>query len=311
MPSEPGMGSLISVIIPVYNVEPYIRQCLDSVVNQTYKNLEIIIVDDGSPDNCGAICDEYAAKDKRIQVIHKANGGVGAARNDGIQAAAGEWIAFADSDDWLETNYFEQMVDSVPSNGVDVICASGHIIEKRSGAETARIFYAYDEGIVNRQTLIKKTLVPGYGVMEQHRWSCLSVSWNKLYRCSFLKKEHIEYDIVLQAFEDVLFNLHVFERAAAVVACECTGYHYRDNVETSARHRFNPNWPCMRKRFIDIMTEFMSRQSDQEAYRAEILIRVFMLIKANLRCCYFHPSNPKSYSEIVTGAAVSCCHLGA
>ena len=87
----------ISVIIPVYKVEPYLRQCLDSVVGQTYKNLEFIIVDDGSPDGCGAICDEYAQKDERVQVIHKENAGVRAARNDGIERATGDWISFIDS----------------------------------------------------------------------------------------------------------------------------------------------------------------------------------------------------------------------
>lgn len=99
----------LSVIVPIYNVEPYLRQCLDSIVNQTYRNLEIILVDDGSPDNCGAICDEYAEKDERIFVVHKQNGGLSAARNDGIARATGEWITFVDSDDWCDTDYYEQL----------------------------------------------------------------------------------------------------------------------------------------------------------------------------------------------------------
>ena len=115
----------ISVIIPVYNVEPYIRQCLDSVVHQTYKNLEIIIVDDGSPDNCGAICDEYAANDERIQVIHKENGGLASARNTGIEYASGEWIAFVDSDDWCKTDYYEQLMSHMCKDPVDIFWAGG------------------------------------------------------------------------------------------------------------------------------------------------------------------------------------------
>ena len=91
----------VSIIIPVYKVEAYIRECLDSVIRQTYKNLEIILVDDGSPDQCGQICDEYAQEDSRIQVIHKENAGVSAARNTGIDAATGTYMIFADSDDVL------------------------------------------------------------------------------------------------------------------------------------------------------------------------------------------------------------------
>ena len=101
------MDPLISVIIPIYNVEPYLRQCLDSVINQTYRNLEIILVDDGSPDNCGVICDVYASKDKRICVIHKENGGLSSARNAGLDICKGEYISFIDSDDFISPYFIE------------------------------------------------------------------------------------------------------------------------------------------------------------------------------------------------------------
>ena len=91
--------NLISVIVPVYKVEPYLRRCVDSILAQTYQDLEVILVDDGSPDNCPEICDEYAAQDERIKVIHKANGGLSSARNAGLDAASGDWVSFIDSDD--------------------------------------------------------------------------------------------------------------------------------------------------------------------------------------------------------------------
>ena len=96
----------ISVIVPVYNVQRYLRRCVDSILSQTFSNLEVILVDDGSPDRCGAICDEYAAADPRVKVIHKPNGGLSSARNAGIEAAAGEYLAFVDSDDWLDADMF-------------------------------------------------------------------------------------------------------------------------------------------------------------------------------------------------------------
>lgn len=98
----------LSVIVPVYKVEPYIHKCVDSILGQTYTNLEVILVDDGSPDNCGKICDEYAAKDKRVKVIHKKNGGLSDARNAGIDISTGDIIGFIDSDDYIEARMYQE-----------------------------------------------------------------------------------------------------------------------------------------------------------------------------------------------------------
>lgn len=111
---------LISVVIPVYNVEEYLSECVDSVINQTYKNLDIILVDDGSPDNCPAICDDYAGKDSRVRVIHRKNGGPGVSRNCGIKAAQGEFIAFVDSDDYVSSVYIEQLYTTLRESGSDI-----------------------------------------------------------------------------------------------------------------------------------------------------------------------------------------------
>ena len=102
---------LVSVIVPVYNVAPYLEQCLDSIVNQTYRNLEIILVDDGSTDESGAICDRYAEQDSRIKVVHKENGGQSSARNVALDMMMGEWVLFVDSDDWIELNTLELLFE--------------------------------------------------------------------------------------------------------------------------------------------------------------------------------------------------------
>ena len=102
---------LVSIIVPIYKVEKYLKQCLDSILNQTYENIEIILVDDGSPDNCGKICDEYASNDKRIRVIHKENGGLSSARNAGLDVATGEYISFIDSDDYVSENFIKRLYD--------------------------------------------------------------------------------------------------------------------------------------------------------------------------------------------------------
>lgn len=146
------MNPKISVIVPVYNVEPYIRQCLNSIVNQTYRNLEIILIDDGSPDNCGTICDEYAVKDERIICVHKENNGVSAARNDGIKIATGNWTAFADPDDWYDEDYFENMINSLPMEEADVFLAGGCYAESEKESKKVRTFgkKEYDKKIHNK-----------------------------------------------------------------------------------------------------------------------------------------------------------------
>lgn len=114
------MEELISVVVPIYNVEKYLKKCIDSILAQTYRHLEIILVDDGSPDNCGAICDNYAQEDGRVLVIHKKNGGLSSARNAGLEIAKGELIVFIDSDDWIDANYIEKLYNDISESGADV-----------------------------------------------------------------------------------------------------------------------------------------------------------------------------------------------
>lgn len=122
--------SLISVIVPIYNVEKYLDKCIESIVNQTYKNLEIILVDDGSPDNCPKICDEWAEKDNRIKVVHKENGGAGSARNAGLEASSGEWIGFVDGDDSIDEDFYEALLDKSNDGYYDVVACGFKYISK-------------------------------------------------------------------------------------------------------------------------------------------------------------------------------------
>lgn len=117
-----NINTLVSVIVPVYKVEKYLHRCIDSIINQTYKNLEIILVDDGSPDNCGKICDEYAEKDNRIKVIHKSNGGLSSARNAGLDVANGDYVYFVDSDDYIDTKLVEDNLNLAIEHDADMVC---------------------------------------------------------------------------------------------------------------------------------------------------------------------------------------------
>ena len=131
------MEELISVVVPVYNVEKYIDKCINSIINQTYKNLEIILVDDGSPDNCGNICDEYAKKDNRIIVIHKENGGLSDARNTGIEVSKGKYITFIDSDDYISDNYVSFLYNLIIEYKADISIGKHYVLYENGEINTA------------------------------------------------------------------------------------------------------------------------------------------------------------------------------
>ena len=203
----------ISVIVPIYKVEPYLRKCLDSIVNQTYRNLEIILVDDGSPDKCGSICDEYAAKDSRIIVIHKENGGVSSARNAGVSEATGAWIGFVDADDWLEVDMFTYLIENAKDYDADItVCSHWEEQPYRSVAcrvDTVRLLTG-DEAL---ELLLRDDVVNNY-------------LWNKLWKRELF--QNIVFPVG-RSFEDVATAYRLFERATRVVCLPVCKYHYRQH----------------------------------------------------------------------------------
>ena len=169
--------NLISIVVPIYKVEKYINKCIESILNQTYKNLEIILVDDGSPDNCGKIADEYAKKDNRIKVIHKQNGGLSDARNAGIDIAKGKYIGFVDSDDYIEKDMYEYLINLINENNTDIsICDFKYIYED----ETVK---RNKEQKVQNITLNKKE-----ALIELLGNKIGNYAWNKLYKAELFKE---------------------------------------------------------------------------------------------------------------------------
>lgn len=214
---------LISVIIPVYKVEAYLRDCLDSVINQTYRNLEIILVDDGSPDNCGCICDEYAAKDDRVIAIHKKNAGVGAARNIGIQIARGEWISFVDSDDWLELRMYQVLAKYIEESNVDALC------------------FGYDS--VYKDYRIEKSCCKKYtflGDMKEDNVFQAFMKGNTMHDCiihTSCIQGNIRFLEHLKHYEDGLFRLSLYSKIHSFVLLPQILYHYRMRPD-SVTHDF-------------------------------------------------------------------------
>ena len=203
--------ALISIIIPVYKVEKYLEKCIQSVINQTYENLQIILVDDGSPDNCGKICDEYAKKDHRIEVIHKSNGGLSDARNKGLEMAKGEYIGFVDSDDYIEADMYEVLYNLLKQYNADVsICNFYTVSQGKISIKNA------DNGIneYNRIEILKEILLDK---------NIQSYAWNKLYKKELF--DEIKYPIG-KKYEDIGTTFYLLEKCNKVVVTGKSEYYY-------------------------------------------------------------------------------------
>ena len=205
--------ALISVIVPVYNVEAYLARCVDSILAQTYKNLQILLVDDGATDASGRICDEYAAADPRITVIHKKNGGLSSARNAGIEAAQGEYLAFVDSDDWIEPEMYAHMLTLMEKYRGTLVCAGRYDVNGATGEKKVGLC-PKDERCISAEEMVGKIFL----------WDgCDSSACDKLYhRSLFATFRYPEGKVC----EDVPTTYKIVLQAQRVVLCDRPFYNY-------------------------------------------------------------------------------------
>jgi len=212
----------ISIIVPVYQVEKYLRRCLDSIVNQTYKNLEIILIDDGSKDNSPAICDEYAKKDDRIKVLHQKNQGSSVARNQGLDVAIGKYIGFVDSDDWIEPNMYEELSSTLINSNAD-IAVTGCYWETKDGS---RELYLAPDKYYDAKTLLEGTVTD-----NQPSTSAL---WSKL----FVKECFDEIRFVPGVrSQDNICMVEILGKNPKVVVLQKCLYHYNKLNENAVTYK--------------------------------------------------------------------------
>ena len=215
---------LISIIVPVYKVEQYLSKCVDSILAQTYRNLEVFLVDDGSPDNCGAICDELAQKDSRIRVIHKENGGLSSARNAALEVAEGEYFGFVDSDDWIEPEMYETLLAGIRKFDAQMAYGGRYDIDGNTGEKTIGLCPQKEECISGMEML-------GRVFLWEH---CDSAAWDKLYHRSLF--DGIRYPQGYNS-EDIAIFYKLMERTDKVAMCNKPLYNYlhRPNSITTAK----------------------------------------------------------------------------
>lgn len=212
----------LSIIVPVYKVEKYLPKCIDSILAQTFRDFELILIDDGSPDNCGAICDDYAARDSRIKVIHQENAGVSAARNAGLDIATGTYLGFVDSDDWIEPEMYETMIAAAKEKNVDVVVCDVMVNDDAGNFENLTI-NMYDPQMLIQDLFSKPSKLHGYCV-------------NKLYRRERLSECRFLPDIKI--WEDLTFMMDFYIVAnPSGMHINRDFYHYRFNMESATQSK--------------------------------------------------------------------------
>ena len=272
--SRKTLNPLISVIVPVYKVEQYLDKCVDSIVNQTYKNLEIILVDDGSPDHCPKMCDEWAKKDKRIKVIHKENGGVSSARNVGIDVSKGEYISFVDSDDWIDNTFFEELLNiCLKYNSKYITCGYKRVYDNR-------IEYINNSNSIikvdSSEYLVKLLNVQnGYGFVHM----------------KLIKKNAINdlrFNENLKVGEDALFNVMLCENIDSAIIYNKPLYNYYFN-DNSVVRKYDKDYVNKYLESMKEMNSYLSNgKNSVDVNLYNYIVYHVLLIAVNY--CY-HPLN--------------------
>lgn len=265
------MDCTISVIVPVYNSEKYLKRCIDSILNQTYKAIELILVDDGSPDNCGKICDEYAKKDKRVRVIHKTNAGVSAARNSGLEIALGNYATFVDSDDYIEPEMYSNMMEKVHQYNCDVVMCDC-IKDFTDHSE----IYTHDirAGFYDKEQLVNE-YYPHLLMMENVEYPA-TIS-NCLILFNRNKFGNLRYVVGVRYSEDLLFGAQlVYNTDSFYYMKEQAYYHYYMNP-TSATHKFTVDkWNDYKTLHFEINKYFSECESFDFSHQIDLCLLFFV-----------------------------------
>ena len=273
------MEQILSIIVPVYNCRDYLERCIESILTQSYSHIQLILVDDGSTDGSGEICDYYASLDYRIQVIHQVNGGVSKARNAGLDRATGAWIMFVDSDDYILDAYCEKMLAAVQNGQADIVIA--------------------------RPTVDKAPKVAALTPEEisQIKRACLSFDedafpynvdapWGKLFRHALISDNQIFFPETLSRSEDAWFCATAYEHTTSICILDWFGYVHVDRDGSLCR-RFAPDSPEMLERILKMNQEWVSKyHPNQKDYEQALWYRVLPGIDECEKTYFLHKNNP-------------------
>ncbi len=236
-------NELVSIIIPVYNVEKYVEKCIDSVLNQTYKNLEIIIINDGSTDNSEQICKDYQKKDKRIKYFQKENTGVSDTRNKGIELSKGKYICFVDSDDILNKTYIEDFIDCIKNNNCEMVCCNFQ--KFKSNCESL------DVKDISKYTIEKRYNVHNkYALLYEKFGGYIA---NKIFCADIIKNKNIKMDLDIYMMEDMNFVYKYIEYTNNIICIDKDNYKYRTLQTTASKNLRNTKWFSLFKTLDNVL----------------------------------------------------------
>ena len=264
------MSDLISIVVPIYKVEEYLSRCVDSIINQTYKNLEIILVDDGSPDNCPEMCDSYAKKDSRIKVIHKKNGGLSDARNAGMKIMTGKYVSFIDSDDWISSNFIEKLFLIVCQEESDIVECG---VKRVSGI----VDYKENESckISSYDTETSLGLLMGENPFRQH-------VWNKLYKSSVIRNIYFPKGKIN---EDEFWTYKIFGNSKKITFVDDAMYFYFQREDSIIGQRYS-------LKRLDVLDALIERMDYMEKNFPELYSMAKVSLIGNcvyaLQCSYLY-----------------------
>ena len=247
----------VSVVVPIYKVEPFLQECVDSIQVQTLEDIEIILVDDGSPDRCGAIADEYARKDSRIKVVHQKNSGLGPARNTGIANATGEYVGFVDSDDWIAPTMYSSLYDAASQCDADIVVGghcdmvNGSVRAVKAHPLAGQILRGSDQILPVRNRLF------GHLPEDTEVESFPMRVWTAIYRNDFLKVNGLKFQAILS--EDTIFNLSAYRCANVVAFTGDTDYRYRMDDHSSIMRSFSSKKLTQYAQFVDTV-QFLAKE---------------------------------------------------
>ena len=275
------MNKLVSIIIPVYNVEKYLAECIESVLRQTYQNIEILLIADGSPDNSGKICDKYAKKDSRVRVIHKQNGGVSSARNVGLEQANGEYITFVDGDDFIAKSYIEELYKTLENANADLsFCKYDHY----NGLGFEEIKEGFPTNLVVDKN--DQSFIDFFCRFFTNKNNFCGSSCRVLYKKSVL--QDLSFNENVKISEDLLFLLQAIFNAKKLVFLDKALYHYRV-AQGSACHSYKKNFLKSQAELHSGIKVIFEQIENQKT------IKLFNTYSALL--CYYLFSNEIKYRE--------------
>lgn len=271
----------ISIIVPVYNVDKYLKQCLESIKNQSYTNFEVIMVNDGSTDDSGKICEEYT-KDPRFILINQKNQGLSEARNTGLKNISGEYILFIDSDDWIEGNCLAECISEIQKNNSEVIFFP-YIKEKELSKEKVKLFDK--EQIFNKDDIKKNILRRLFGLLNEElrfplKLENLNTAWGKLYKKEIIKEKFIDTKLI--GTEDCIFNIYNLINANKISYTEGTFYHYRKTNTSSLTRNYKKNLFNQWSYLYELMESFILKNKLEIIYKQalnnRIILNIFALV---------------------------------